>query len=76
MSKQHAIEIDGELWYSAQQVAEKFAVSTETVRTWIAKEKVKATKMGAHWRIRRGDMLAWANIYFNLEGEFDTPPVE
>jgi len=67
VSKQFAKVINGETWYSAQQVAETFAVTTDTVRRWISSNKIPATKINNHWYVKREDVLAMANRRHGVE---------
>jgi excisionase family DNA binding protein len=48
-------------WLSTNTVAAMFEVQPETVRDWIALERIPATKINGKWRIKKSDMLAFAN---------------
>jgi excisionase family DNA binding protein len=46
-------------FYSVAEVAEAFAVSTRTVRRWIADSKLLAHRFGAALRIAESDLRAF-----------------
>ena len=39
-------EIDGKKYYTAEEVADKFGMNTQTVRRWIHSDKLPAVKLG------------------------------
>ena len=39
-------EIDGKKYYTAEEVADKFGMHTQTVRRWIHTNKLPAVKLG------------------------------
>lgn len=47
---------DSQNLYSVEEVAEYLQVSTETVRRYCRTGKIKATKLGNTYRIRRSDV--------------------
>lgn len=53
--------------YSTKQIAELFSVTTETVRDWIKDGKLKGAAPGNRYRVRRGDLIAFANHKYGLE---------
>lgn len=54
--------------YSTKQIAELFSVTTETVRDWIKDGKlVGGDGGGGRYRVRRGDLIAFANHKYGLE---------
>lgn len=42
-------------WLSVEYIAEELEVSVSTVRSWIRKKRLKATKIGRDYRIKRVD---------------------
>ena len=42
-------------WLSVEYIAEELEVSVSTVRSWIRKKRLKATKIGRDYRIKRAD---------------------
>ena len=48
-----------EKFYSCEQVADRYAVKTETVRKWIKSKKLPALKIGKLYRIKECDLIAF-----------------
>jgi len=46
----------GELLYTLQEVARKIKVSERTLYRWIDNGKLKARKVGRHWRVTEKDL--------------------
>lgn len=45
--------------YTVQEIAEKFNISAETVRTYIKKGKLKACKMGTKYYVTEDNLKAY-----------------
>ena len=43
-------------YLSVEEIAENLSIPTETVRVWIRKGRLKAVKLGRHWRIKEVDL--------------------
>lgn len=56
--------------YSTTQIAELFSVTTETVRDWIKSGKLKGTadEGGRAYRVRRRDLIEFANKKYGFAG--------
>lgn len=51
--------------YTTKDVAEMFAVTSETVRDWIGEGKLPAIRLGSgHLRVKQTDVVAFANHRF------------
>lgn len=44
------------MYYTCEEIAEKFKVSKETVWIWIRKGKLGAVKLGKHFRVSEKDL--------------------
>ena len=56
--------------YTTIQVAEMFAVTPETVRDWIKEGKLPGIVIGGRsYRVRRRDLIAFANHKYGLNDE-------
>lgn len=53
-----------EPFISTNTVAEMFEVTNETVRNWIAAGKIKAFKVGPVYRLRKKDVIDFANEHY------------
>lgn len=59
---------DTDALYTTAKVAELFGVTTETVRDWLAKGKLRGIRLETgQYRVRRADLMAFANKTFGLE---------
>lgn len=45
-----------EEFYTAEELADRLKVSSQTVRAWIRDEKITAVKFGRAWRITRAEV--------------------
>lgn len=63
---------DDPLW-TAERVAATFDVTVDTVRIWIKTGKLRAMKIGKAYRIRRTDVLDFANERYNLNDDSEIP---
>ena len=61
--------------YTTGQVAELFSVTTETVRDWIKDGKLRGTQIGRSYRVRRKDLIEFANHKFGLNDGTPEPSV-
>lgn len=53
--------------YTTTQIAELFAVTTETVRDWIKTGKLPGITLGGgQYRVKRKDLVAFANHKYGL----------
>lgn len=47
-------------YLSVRQIADLFGVCPKTVRRWIARGDLPATRLGRDWRVARSDLKAFA----------------
>jgi len=50
--------------YTVRYVADLFSVTQETVRLWIKQDKLQGVQINGYWRVKRVDLLAFANRKF------------
>ena len=43
-------------WLSVEDISKELGVHVDTVRGWIRERKLRATKLGRDYRIRRADL--------------------
>lgn len=55
--------------YTTLQVAQLFSVTTETVRDWIKDGKLVGVVVGGRYRVRRRDLISFANHKYGLDNE-------
>ena len=48
-----------ELFYSCEQVAERYGVKVETVWAWIREKKLSAVKIGKGYRVSESDLATF-----------------
>lgn len=53
-----------EQYLSTNSVAEMFDVTNETVRNWIQSGKLRAGKLAGLWRVRKSEVIRFANEHF------------
>lgn len=51
------IDMDGTEWLTAREAALRLAVAPGTVRSWIARNKVRAHRIGRRWHVSWTDAL-------------------
>lgn len=67
MSKERVVpvvdpdDLDQNRMYSTGYVAELFGVQVATVRDWIDNGRLPAQKIGRNYRVRRQDLINFAN---------------
>ncbi len=63
----------GTQWLTVKQVAEELSLSQETIRDYInhpdPKERLKASKFGRDWRIKREDLDKWTEAHANVQND-------
>jgi putative molybdopterin biosynthesis protein len=47
--------------YTLEEVAKQLKVSVKTVRQWVRTDQLKGFKAGKQWRVRAGDLEAFAS---------------
>lgn len=62
-------DLNSNKMYSTGYVAELFGVQIDTVRQWIDDGKLPALKVGKNWRIRRADMIKFANSRYKVNDD-------
>ena len=65
--------IIGSNLYTPETVAEKLAVTTQSVRKWLRTKKLRGVKIGRLWRIRPVDLAAFIDP---VERLLETAPVD
>lgn len=60
--------------YKTSQVAEMFQITRETVRSLIERGELGAIKVGGQWRIRRLDLIEYANKKYAPGTQLAEPP--
>lgn len=48
-----------EMFYSCEQVADRYGVKVETVWAWIREKKLPAVKIGTRYRVKASDLEAF-----------------
>jgi excisionase family DNA binding protein len=54
---------DTEKMLSVKEVSDYLGVTKITLYTWIKEDKLKAFKFGRSWRISKGDLDEFINLY-------------
>ena len=58
---------DNRAWLAIEEVAEKLEVHERTVRGYIRRKQLRATKIGGRWRITPADLQTFLDKRANME---------
>lgn len=65
---------EGRDWVTTPEAAAIFEVTTETIRDWIAKGKLRATQPNGYFRITNEEIARRARVLYEGQPELPFPP--